>query len=547
MNKILEQLLYSIYFLALVTFLIYTKHTNMGENWDDYLVWYLLKSGIDMTLIISYPLSKLLSYLYLSYPSYQWFSYMYMAYIILCVILAANIVSHTRSILIKISLLIFYSLCFGYLLLNYSITLLSGLLIVLSTASLFYNYKLFIIGMFFALFLRTELMIVYLPFIVLIIVMLKQHIDTLSFKDKLLTFFTAATYIFIILSPASNTTYKNWLTINSARGYFFDSKTYLPILMAVAQQKISDDERFLLEMYWFQDNKVLPSKTLIDAAGDISDQIFFSKFYPHQLLLTKLHNFYYLIIILFVYLFALLILKHHYRTAFLLTVYTILLFTVFIFRDAERVMLPLILLWFTTVYYIFRFKIGYFSALFGIVIFLMLSLYLNSYILFKNNYKKILFFKEDLTSLLKSKTGHYEISLRFPYLKAHNYIDKIIKQQPIMYESEWMDLHHYNIYLPYGWLTRHPYFYQERNITSDNIHRHRKYQDYHSFLIDPSTYFIGEIKQASKHFQKRFLNIYDKLYNQNNNCHHEIILVDTSKYFSISQIVNKCEIKHNEE
>ena len=535
---------YILYFIGILGLLIYTKHTTMGENWDDYIVWFLLKNGIDMTLIISYPLSKLLAYLYIHYPTYQWFSYMYLSYILLCISLASYIIYHTKLNQTKILLLVFYTLCFIYLLLNFSITLLTGLSIILSLSVIFYNYKLFIFGMLLSFLLRTELIIIYVPFILLFFLMFHQHINKLSIQDKIITLFSITIIMVTLYSPKTNDIYKNWLSFNSARGYFLDSKTKLPIFMAEAKQKVTKYEGFLLDIWWIQDKDILPSNKVISASGSIWDRISLSSFYLYQLILNSLSNFYLIIILLYTYTTFLLLSNKQYKLTSILFLSTLLIFIIFIFRDVERVMLPLIILWFTIVYYIFELKLRYMPPAFLIVIFIMFSITFHKYINFSTNYNKIKNLKNELIILTNSLHKNYEISLQYPYLKAHNYIDKIIKQQHIMYEQDWLDLHKYHIYLPFGWLARHPYFYNERDITFKNLHK--KYKNYYQFLTDETTAFIGEIKKADKNSQTKFLQTYDDFYNKTNTCQHQIVLLKQSKHFSISQIINNCRSTNGE-
>jgi len=540
-NKYNKPYIYIIYFSTLVGILIFTKYTSMGENWDDYIVWYLLKNGVDMTLIISYPLSKLLAYLYMHYPTYQWFSYIYILYLFICIYLVSYIIYYIPSIKVKLSLILFYTLCFIYLLLNFSITLLTGFIIVLSITSIFYNYKLFIFSTTLAFFLRTELIIIYLPFILIYSLLFHQYINKLSIQDKIITTLSITIIIITLYSPKTNNIYQNWLNFNSARGYFLDSKTKLPIFMAEAKQKLTESEGFLLDIWWVQDKDILPSNKVINASGNIWDRLSLSNFYPYQLTLNNFSDFYLAIVLLYIYTIFILISQKKYKSAILLSFSTLIIFILFIFRDVERVMLPLIILWFTMIFYIFKLKLKYIPPIFLIVVFIMFSITLHSYTNFLTNYNKIKNLKKELITLTNSLSKNYEIALQYPYLKAHNYIDKIIKQQHLMYEGEWIDLHKNHIYLPFGWLARHPYFYKERKIYFNNIYR--QYKNYYKFFTNTSTAFIGESQKADSIIQAKFLQTYDKFYNKNNTCHHQVILLKQSKHFSISQIVNQCSNK----
>jgi hypothetical protein len=542
-KKISEFILYFLYFNLLVIYLFFIQHTSFGDNWDDFIVWSMLKDNTPTVLILSYPLSFGMSKLYSALPNYQWFSLLYLLYLLFMIFVISKTVQHTKTLKLKILFLLFYSIILFHFSSNISITYLTGLLIVVIVPTLFYSYTILLSGLFLALFLRTELMLIYAPIIILMIGIFYHHLKRVSNKNiaALFIYISIICIAFIYIKPPIQ--YTQWKVFNNARGYFLDSKnSLLTALNAQINSDITDEERFLLIRWWIQDEEILPSEKVINASGNLLDRISLSTFHLSEFMTNDLNYLFSYCILLAFYILYLLFLKKDFFTIINFILITTIVFFVYSYRDVHRVLIPLILIYFLIIFYLSLFKTkdkNYMIYLFGFVFILSIFSLENYYTLQKRyNYTDML--KSQLSQLIK-KYPHfkYEISLQIPYLKAHHYLDNILKNQHLFQEYNWFDFHKNSICLPYGWLARQPFFYKERNISSQKDIR--KYTNYHQFLINPSTAFIGEPMRTDKHNEKKFLSIYDDFYNKNNNCKHQIELVDSNQYFSISQITNRCK------
>ena len=73
----------------------------------------------------------------------------------------------------------------------------------------------------------------------------------------------------------------------------------------------------------------------------------------------------------------------------------------------------------------------------------------------------------------------------------------------------------------------------------------RKHQNYHDFLLDEKTGFIGDKKLVDNRLSQTILNRYDELFlnndEKNTTCHHKAIIVNESEHFSVSQIKIICK------
>ena len=85
---------------------------------------------------------------------------------------------------------------------------------------------------------------------------------------------------------------------------------------------------------------------------------------------------------------------------------------------------------------------------------------------------------------------------------------------------------------------RHSYFYRTHDISFKE--ERRKYKTFYEFLIDENTGFIGS-KIGNPAMSSAILKMYDEKYVHEENCHHEIKVLDESEHFSITQIIKKCE------
>lgn len=530
---------FSIYFLF-SSVLIFSGNTTFGGVWDDYQIWNMIKEGDPRTLILSYPMSIFLKKLYTMFPSFQWFSLTFLIAMSFNMYVASYTIEKIKDKKIKIYLFILYSILFFYFWFNASITLLSGYTFFFIIPMLFYSYTSFIIGLFTISLLRNETIIIYLPLIILIWFMFKNHMSKPTKREIILGILAAIWISFTFLSVKFDSQYEKWLTFNKARAYFLDSKTNLEGLKATLDGKITEDERLLLTAWWVQDNELLSSEKIINASGGIQDKFDASRFYYQDIFLNKYNSLIIFALIMSLCLLFFLFLNKLYKMILLFTLFIIYIGIIFMIRDVERVTFPILLSWVFIILIYFhcmknKINVQMFSLVFIGIIF---TISMDKYYLYKHHKAFTQNIKKEFERITRSHEKTLEISLSFPYGKSENYIDKIFKNQALFFESDWVLLSNENILLPFGWFARHPLFYKIHNIDFEN--KNRKFSNYYEFMVDNNTAFIGEKDVSLKIFDKKLLTMYNEKYLSNTNCYLTIVLLDESKHFTISQVQKIC-------
>ncbi len=513
------------YFSFLILIFIKSGFSFLGEN-DDWVLWYFLKNGENVTLILSYPLSSLLSYLYKISPNGEWYSFMILSYLLLIALLASYHISKINDKKIRFWAIILTSLIFIHFLMNVTVTELTLLLIVFSFPFLYENQLLFWIFLFLASFLRVKIIFSLLPIFAVAYLILARK-KSISKKYVVIIFFMAIGIVYISsLSSMKGEDYERWIKFSKARAYFMDlhGKDYKNIL--------NDDEEFVNYTWWAQDRDILPTYKVIKAADTSSFTIVKNAYMTLNLKkIIKILLKHKLIIFLIFLTFYLIFKEKNILNKILYFALMGAIITLIIARDMDRVSYPILILWAFLIFfklYLYNKK----DLLIKLLKISALILFLESTLTRMYNHQTKEALKKEAIELMAKHPFVYELSFGFP--TKYDILSMVAIQDHLFFENDWFSLKKNRVLLS-GWISRHPFFYRTHKISFGNYKG--KYDNFYQFLTDKNTAFIGSLEISDK--AKRILKIYDKKFAEEG-CRHKIIFIDKSKHFSITKIVKEC-------
>ncbi len=525
---------YIYYFLLFVSILLFLVAKGYAVAIDDEVdLWNLLISGESGTLMLSYPFSYILGQLYNYFPAVQWYSLFIVFIVILNIYIVSVFLGKLKSKFNKVILFILTSLMLTYSLMPFTITSLTVLTMAVAFLLLEKHFALFLGMILFATFLRTNIAIFLIPFVVTGALLLRK-----KFIIKV-EFFWLLLFVGIlsvnILSSKLDFEYTNWLKYNDSGGAFidFDGKDSREIL--------SPDEKILVNNWYLQDNDLLSTDKIIKAAPSLFDilqqklpDVKINKFINHK------HK--YILIFLILSTIFLLIQKRNLKSLIFYTFFTLGVFLLLILKDVNRVTVPIFIMWFIILLLDFFNRNNKNQTKFFISVYLLISIYYFYPILTprKNAIIKSWDLKKEALSLVRESGISCESSYSFPAGWNKN-TSKVFRDWPLFNESHWVKYSD-GYFLPAGILCRHRYFYETHNISTPLVQR--KYQNYHEYLLDEKTGFIGDKNLVDNKLSKTILKRYDELFLDNDEyfiCHHKAVIVKESEHFSISQVKIICK------
>lgn len=515
------------YFSFLILAFIGSGFSFLGEN-DDWVLWYFLKNGENVTLVLSYPLSSLLCYLYKIFPNGDWYSFMILSYLLLIALLASYHISKIDDKKLRFWAIILTSLIFIHFLMNVTVTELTLLLIIFSLPFIYENQLIFWILLFIASFLRVQIIFNLLPIFAIAYLILARKKSILKESLFVIPFIAIGIIYISSLSSIKGEDYKRWLEFSKARAYFMDlhGKDNKNIL--------NDDEKFVNHTWWAQDEEILPTSKVIKAANSSSLNIIKNAYMDLNLnKIAKIFIKHKLIIFLIFLTFYLIFKEREISKKILYFALMAAIMTLIIARDMERVSYPLLILWAFLIFfrlYLYDKK----DLLMNLLKVSALILLLESTLTRIYNHQTKEELKKEAIELMAKHPFVYELSLGCP--TEYGILSMVAIQDHLFFEKDWFSLKKNRVLLS-GWISRHPFFYKTHKISFDGYRG--KYDNFYQFLIDENTAFIGSLKISDK--AKRILKIYDKKFAKKV-CHHKIIFVDKSKHFSITKIVKECDI-----
>jgi len=528
----LQTILLFLYFTGISLAMIVSGYTYLNDN-DDWTLWNLLINGEPRTLIMSYPLSTLLSTLYKSFPQIEWYSITVFIYFSLISLLFSFYISYVNNKFLKVLSVLIATLILIHVWLQVSVTILTLLLVAISIPLIRKYQVLFWILILMASFLRTGIIFSLSPLFLLAYFLLCEK-NYFTSKRVLIILALFSVILFNYISPSLNKEYKEWMQYNMARSYFVDLKG------EDKKNILSKDEKFLSYTWYAGDAVLLPSQKVIDAAGSAKDvaidklsmtlqsfrailHLGWSKERKHKLLI-------------FLILLTLYIMYKEQSNLF--RVYYLLFiagfFSLTIVRDNDRAIFPIIVLWGILVFLklLKKQKIFLLQGFLLIAIpILIMDLPVKRIVNNTANQK----LKNEFTQLIHKYPMKYEVASSFPRVLYD--VGNVFMQSHLFDERQWIHSVKDNVLFS-AWISRHPYFYDSHNISFKG--EQRKYDNFHAFLLDQNTAFIGS-KRSNPAVNDILLKMYDEKFEHSENCYHMIKVLDETEHFSLTQLIKNCE------
>ncbi|MGJ0334399.1 hypothetical protein NG752_10310 [Aliarcobacter cryaerophilus] len=522
------------YFLIhiILFFILYSSNLIMLGINDDLALFWLLSLGYSSTLILSYPVSSILSVSYTYLPSVQWLSLFYFVLLFSNIALSYfYLIKNEKERFLKNTLILISVIFFTFVWQNINITMLTLITYASALLALKYNLKLSFFLLFITLLLRNDIAILCLPFFIVSLFILYRNI---LMSKRNLFFLTATIIIPIFLNNyliKKDTAYYEWLKFNSARAFFTDLKA------DTKNSTFTNEEKSIAQSWYPQDEYLLSSEKMIQneysKIGLYIEQI-------QQYDIKKLfkHNFNFLFILLFFSGLFFVYSKSRKIDLLLYLSFSLGFLLVLILRDVSRVTVPLIFLWFILVFLLINKTISNENKLKTNVIrkniftFLFLILLLLSLPISYNTPKMILSDKIEKISFLENHKFKCEPSVNFP--QRWDGGSGLLNYNLLFNEKDWINS---NQLLSAGWLSRHPFFYKTHNISAHG--QERKYNSFYDWLISEESCFIGG-GIIENNFSKMVLDMYD-LKLKDKSCKHKVKIIDSYKDLKVTKIYINCK------
>ncbi len=519
-------LLFMIFF-GLSLFYLLFGYATLGTNDDWALRSLLAAKGVYGTLVMSYPLSYAVSKLYDYLPYMQWYSLLLSTIVLLNFYLIAIFISKQQGYAQKIILSVLALLYLSYIWFNISITIVTIVTIV-SAIGLFRShlgYSFLLLAL--ASLLRSDMVLIFSPFMLLSYFLLRDQFG-LTKKEFLMLALPLLLLASNIYLQKQDKPYTQWLLFNQARSTVFDFG------ILDTKKILTEDQKSFLAGGWVQDEELLPTAKVIEAMPAMRELI--------QMRLTSFdlkwfanHHFHHWLYLLALFTLLALLFNLKNKKAPLLLIFVIGALALTIIRDVDRVTIPLFILW---VFFLLQMLKNQIAKNLFLLIFTSIFAYYFYPQLGYHFYKENTLLLKEARNLIKESSIICEPSMQFPTNLSQEEIN-IFQSLYLFHENDWLKINTKEI-LPAGWLSRHPYSYEAHNL-SDSTHT-RKYPNYHAFLIDDTTGFIGGKQLTASDTTKRLLETYDKLYlKETPHCRHITAIAARSEHFAISQIRIECK------
>ena len=496
---------------------------------DDWMLFNLLRDTDTYgTLVMSYPLSYVLTQLYRISPSFPWYSLLLSALLLFYTYLMSHYIYWAQNKLQKVLLFIASMLLIVFFWLHMTITALSILTMTISLGFAKKHFRYALVFLFVAFMLRADLVAMFVPFWIIGVLILRNPLHFLR-QDYY------AILIFFVLIGASffveklDQDYTTWKSFNQARAVTSDMHILDPSNVLTKEQK------FLMISEWLQDDILLPTQKVIKANANPKVEILtrLSSFDYINFFHYRLAAWFYLLI--GVSLFLMFFYRKNWRIV-LIPIFITGIMLLIVMRDVDRVTIPLFLMWAFIIIESLK-KHRLVNTLF-LSLFVLIFLYYSSASMQYRYFKENTALKREAQALI-DKTGVVcEISMGFPTQFSAELIS-LMQVNYLFHENDWLHMNQNEI-LPNSWISRHPFFYKTHQINFNGIKR--KFDNYYKFLLDDHTGFLGSRYLQESQGAAYLLYLYDKEYLKDRpTCKHVIALVAVSENFSISQIRIDCK------
>ena len=525
-----EHFIYFTLFTVVSILYIYNGYASLGTNDDWALRGMLVAKGIYGTLMMSYPLSYIVSHLYDFFPSFPWYS------TLLALVMAANFylvaytIKQTEPYLQKAILLILSLLWMTFLWFNMSITILTVTTMITAIGLTKHNLRLSFLFIFIAFLLRTDIMLIFVPYY-LVSYFILRHTITMRKKEFYALILLILFILFSFFIQKQDRIYNEWLSFNKARAAIVDMG-----IRDVKEGFFSYQENFFIDAGWWKDSELLSTEKVIATTPTFSAILKNNIQKIHLIHFIKSYKFKHWLWLLLAGSLIVIIVNLKSRKPLFVILLVLGAILLLITRDVERVSVPLMMLW---MYVIFESLRPYriLNTIF-IALFTAIFYYYASGQLGYRYFKEMTQLQQEAHQLIAKSGKICEPSINFPTILTGDF-SNLFKANYLFYEENWMQLNDKEI-LPSGWLSRHEFFYKTHQIS--DAYTTRKYKTYHDYLIDDKTAFFGSnTLREDPNFNFSILQTYDDLYLKDKpECKHKTVMLSTSEHFGISQIRIEC-------
>ena len=511
--------LFFIALMGLAIVLAMTGHIFLDEPDDPYLRLYFL-NGDARTHIMSMPMGRVMADLYGRFPDVPWISWLFIGVYTIIAALYAAYVAAIGDKFLRIVLTILGALMALYLLMRMSITILTLTLVVVAMPLLSVSLAAFFTLTTLAVLLRDDIVVTSVPFFVVAFLLIDKKRPTWRELSLSLPFIVAI--LLIIFAPHEDGTYERWLGFNDARAYFKDFDA------PPKNGALGQDEMRIARSWFIQDEALVPADKMIEASGGLSDVI------AHDLSTMTIRSALGLLkgrIEVLIFILFSIIMYFYCKKRRLLLLYLIYfggLYLLFIVRNVDRVIIPLLLLWFTVLFLDFYRSRSIEMARLLSFFFVIAILFHFHFGFHRHSDERVALRDEMFTLLSHHPEKMVEPSLGFP-TNIRGKLMAAFSQNALFREKEWISTY----ILPAGWMSRSPLFYKTHDITFGGVKR--KYRDYHEYLTSPRASFIGT-KTLNTVFVERVLHLYDRIYCHSRKCRHVVQKLDCSRHFCLYRV-----------
>jgi hypothetical protein len=518
----LEIKYYALIIIAITWGILYFGYAGLGTN-DDLLVWNLLKAGHSGTLLFNYATSFFLVQAYHYFPAVEWYSIVLSSIVVLNSLLLLAWVANEKSFGTRVVLFATLVAIIVYFLTYICVTNVTVLTLATSIVYLRKNVGVAVALILIALLLRTHVAISLLPLLLFAFM-------SIPFKEKINK--SSILYVLPLVTllglgyvwQLGDNEYLEWLKVYkpmlTVLGYTVSMREVNPLLS-------TDYVLLMSPPFWVQDKELLPLSSILAIVPSQLEIVL------QSIVNMPVQEFLQRKFLLFGVLVSLpLFFRLRWWQFVGLMLFTLSILVILAIRDVPRVSLPLLLMWFFLLYYLYEgYKLKFLMVIFAVYVGLFFANQAYSEIKLtiedknKDRYTELNRKKQELYQVIRESGTVSEYSIHVPLRR----ISDLVKSNKLFDEENWLVMQ--DKLLMAGWLARHPYFYESHQISSYGIKR--KYRNYYEFLISEDTSFIGlPTETIDTKAVQTVLNAYDERYLSNKNtCHHEFVVTEKKEFW----------------
>jgi hypothetical protein len=507
--------------------LLVTLGYGIAGTDDDIELWNYLIAGENGTWVLSYSFSFIVQNLYSLFPGIQWYSWLIFLVVVFNNYLIAIHLENTQHMLNKILFAVISQVFVVYIITHYSITIVTVYTLACAVLILPHSVALFIATFVLGTFLRTNVAIPVIPFILTAVLL---HRGKFLENKKTIGWLLAALVVITgnIFSHKLDKTYSRWYDFHSAHAAYHDFKGPMP-----ARNTLPPAQKQLANGWWVQDAEIMPYDAYVEGKPTFLEtvELKLQQFEKNDFLE---HRYRYLLLFLVLCTIVTGLRRGNLVNFGLALVITFGFFLSLVIRDEERVTIPLLFLWFVVIYQVGRWKPAILAGT------LAISLYYLQPDFSMESVDRSLALREEAEKLVTESNVVVEGSIRFP--TNWRQTKYLYGYYQLFREDTWINYSE-GKFLPFGWSFRHRIWYRMHNISKGDIKR--KYNNYYEFLMDPGTGFIGDHHMIKSRKNQLILSLYDEKYlteeQRSQGCRHITRITNKSRHLSISKIILECE------